>query len=136
MTQFKIFLIVFQEFQTNDLNKLIFHATIPMAVLESTKSTKFTNIFDFDKEQYEAIKRDYPSFSSERFNLYINSLVENVKELKLDNIEYALYSVALTLSNGNLLFNFFYLKYLILIKFLFKLLMLIMIVYYTSSILK
>lgn len=117
MTQFKIFLIVFQEFQTNDLNKLIFHATIPMAVLESTKSTKFTNIFDFDKEQYEAIKRDYPSFSSERFNLYINSLVENVKELKLDNVEYALYSVALTLSNGNLLFNFFYLKYLILIKF-------------------
>jgi hypothetical protein len=65
------------------------------------------NIFDFDKEKYEAIKRNYPSFNSERFNSYINSLVENVKELKLDHVEYALYSVALILSNGILFVSLF-----------------------------
>ncbi len=101
MTLNILYFKVIQQFQMDDPNKLLYNSAIPLSVLELTKLSNYKNFFDCDKEKFDKILKHFPSFSSDKFNSFVISLIENVKELKLDSLEYSLFSVTLILSNSN-----------------------------------
>lgn len=91
---------IFHQFSSTDQKKLLVHAINPLRLLELSKKPDFTNYFECDKDAYEKILVFFPAFNSTKLNNYIGSLLESLKEYRLDTKEYALYSLSLILSNG------------------------------------
>ena len=97
------------EFVAIDRERLNYHALYPLRLLELAKLSSYQNFFNCEPKQFELICKYFPVFGSTNLNTYIQSTIDAVKELRLDDREFALYSIVLILSIGS--FSFFCLNF-------------------------
>jgi hypothetical protein len=94
------------EKELDDQKRILVNSIHPIRLLQIAKSSTNANYFDCDNHTFERIIRYFPVFN--QIMPYFKALVENIRELKLDNKEYALFAAFIAFSTSN--FQFFSLE--------------------------
>ena len=88
-----------------DQTKVLVNSIHSMRLLQIAKSSNYLNYFNCDNQTFERIIKYFPIFKS--ISSYFKTLVEHIRELKLDNKEFALFTAFIAFSTSK-----FYLFYL------------------------
>ena len=90
-----------------DQTKILVNSIHPIRLLQIAKSSTYINYFNCDNQTFERITRYFPVFN--QIMPYFKALIENIRELKLDNKEFALFTafIAFTTSRNKFFWSFY-----------------------------